>query len=545
DGLYNNLIIPDIYEYKGKLIVGKIDEKQTTTSSNAPKLEERTKEIDRLERKLNETSHVTVDSNPFNCIQLNEPTVNIRNDNGLNVCYSSKFIDASEFITMKATISPGISATSYIEIEKLQESLDNRKEDIDEILKSHSVYAIGIDFQNDSIRPCISCWVAKPLDTSILEDLEAMFDNQYEAINQILIFDQSDINQNLSESSSSRDHIIEEFGDSDSTRNSLPNDRENSKKEQESVKKEEIDYLTISSDAIVTTEYPEIYQKFTINVHLRAKYSPKKIRPELTYDINVYEIKIGNMLSNQLPLPFLQRRGCRGYFLDFVKVCVSPKSCISNDMHNALFTSLDTAYPESLNRSIEISNGRETNFEGQIGGEFGAVPKFAGHAKISGKNAKNTKYTSNEWECNYEGCHTTGDTWSHKYAANSLDKNGSHRTSYNPGHHSSKWSPNKNMGGFSINITQVVRFEFPPLGPKSLTRPKSITCPVIAHNLEISFGNLKDFDAKFAELARSNGGLYAIDNNISVRNPDSQDLKGKSIINRSFEPPKINELRKH
>ncbi|CAG8629855.1 17650_t:CDS:2 [Funneliformis caledonium] len=500
DELYNIPIIP------GKLIVGEIDENQTITSSNAPKLEERTKEIDRLERKLNETSHVTVDSNPFNCIQLNEPTVNIRNDNGLNVCYSSNFIDASEFITMKATISPGISATSYIEIEKLQESLDNRKEDIDEILKSHSVYAIGIDFQNDSIRPCISCWVAKPLDTSILEDLEAMFDNQYEAINQILIFDQSDINQNLSESSSSRDHIIEEFGDSNSTRNSLPNDRENSKKEQEPVKKEEI-----------TTEYPEIYQKFTINVHLRAKYSPKKIRPELTYDINVYEIKIGNMLSNQLPLPFLQRRGCRGYFLDFVKVSVSPKSCISNDMHNALFTSLDTAYPESLNRSIEISNGRETNFEGQIGGE----------------------------ECNYVGCHTTGDTWSHKYAANILDKNGSHRTSYNPGHHSSKWSPNKNMGGFSINITQVVRFEFPPLGPKSLTRPKSITCPVIAHNLEISFGNLKDFDAKFAELARSNGGLYAIDNNISIRNPHSQDLKGKSIINRSFEPPKINELRKH
>ncbi|CAG8684314.1 8260_t:CDS:1, partial [Funneliformis mosseae] len=100
---------------------------------------------------------VDVDCNPFNSIQFNEPIVNIRSDNESSVCYNSKLRETSEFISTKATMSPGISATSYIEIEKLQELLISRKDDIDDLLKSQSVYAIGIDFQNDSLRPCISC----------------------------------------------------------------------------------------------------------------------------------------------------------------------------------------------------------------------------------------------------------------------------------------------------------------------------------------------------------------------------------------------------
>ncbi|CAG8737680.1 12122_t:CDS:2, partial [Funneliformis caledonium] len=65
-----------------------------------------------------------VDSNSFNSIQLNEPSVNIRCDNGSSVGYNSKFREYFNKITM----SPGISATSYIEIVKLQELLISRKD---------------------------------------------------------------------------------------------------------------------------------------------------------------------------------------------------------------------------------------------------------------------------------------------------------------------------------------------------------------------------------------------------------------------------------
>ncbi|CAG8666782.1 9437_t:CDS:2 [Funneliformis mosseae] len=474
-------------------------------------------------------NHISDDSNPFNSIQLNEPTIKVWNDNGLNFCCNSNFRDDSEFISIKSTISPGISATSYIEIEKLQKLLISRKDDINDLLKSQPVYAIGIDFHNDSISPCISCWVSKPLDISILECLEAMFENQFEAIYQISIPDKID-NQNLSELSSSSDHITKEFGDNNSTRHSLPNNIENLKKEQESVKDEDKDIssnnngsdndyksgndsnngnrggdgngskdndsgnnencITISSAAIVNTVDPEIFQKFTFSAHLHAKFSP----PNLEYEIDLYSCKTGKMLSYNLP--FYKRRG-HGYFLDSVEVGISPISCIPNDKNN-LFISLNAPYPQQLNRSVEISNGRETNFEGQIG----AAPNISAKGGI--KSVTNTKFTSDEWELNYSGCHTTGDAWSYRYVSNNLDKDGKRRTSYVPGRHSAKWQTKKNMSGFRINITQIIRY--------------------------------KNFNANFAKLARSNRGIYDIDNNINIGIPDIQNLDKKIIIKRSFVP---------
>ncbi|CAI2164863.1 14659_t:CDS:2 [Funneliformis geosporum] len=430
-------------------------------------------------------------NNLFNSIHLNEPTVNIRCGNGLNVNCNSNLSDNSEFISTKASFSPGISATSYIEIEKLQKLLLSRKDYIDHLLSSQPVYAIGIDFHHESIKPCISCWVVKPLDIYVLECLEAMFENQFEAIYQISIPDKSDFIQNSSESSS-YDHITGEFNSSNSTRNSPSNDEE------------------------------KIFQKFTIVARLQADFSP----PNLEYEIDLYSCKTGKMLSYNLP--FYKRRG-RGYFLDSVEVCVSPIPCIPNDK-NDLFTSLNTAYPQQLNRTIEISNGRETGFEGQISGEFGAVPRVSGQAKVGLKNATNTKFTSDEWELNYSGCHTTGDSWSYRYVANNLDNDGNRRTSYVPGCHSAKWQTKKNMRGFRINITQVIRYKIYTL----LQKPEFITCPVIAHNLEIAFNNFEDFNAKFAKLAKSNRGTYYNDDNINLGVTDIQNLFGKIKIERSF-----------
>ncbi|CAG8585705.1 6301_t:CDS:2, partial [Funneliformis caledonium] len=433
-------------------------------------------------------NHIFDDSNPFNSIQLNEPIINIWSDNGLNFCCNSNFRDDSEFISIKSTISSRISATSYIEIEKLQKLLISRKDDINDLLKSQPVYAIGIDFHNDSISPCISCWVSKPLDILILECLEAMFENQFEAIYQISISDKIDINQNLSELSKNlkkeQESVKDEEKDKSSNNNGSDNDNRsdndsnngnrggdsNGSKDNDSGNNENC--ITISSVAIVNTVDPEIFQKFTFATHLHAKFSP----------------------------PNLERG--HGYFLDSVE----------------------------LNRSVKISNGRETNFEGQIG----TAPNISAKGGI--KSVTNTKFTSDEWELNYSGCHTTGDAWSYRYVSNNFDKDGKRRTSYVPRRHSAKWQTKKNMSRFRINITQIMRYKVNSVLQLISQKPEFITCPVIAHNLEISFNNFKNFNANFAKLARSNKGIYDIDNNINIRIPDIQNLDKKIIIKRLFVP---------
>ncbi|CAG8684331.1 8262_t:CDS:2 [Funneliformis mosseae] len=63
-----------------------------------------------------------------------------------------------------------------------------------------------------------------------------------------------------------------------------------------------------------------------------------------------------------------------------------------------------------------------------------------------------------------------------------------------------------------------------------------IPCPVIAHNLEITFNDFEDFNAKFANLAKANNGYYDNDDDIKIENTHIQDLDGKTKINHSFVP---------
>src|SRR6266540_3395152 len=187
------------------------------------------------------TTYVTADSNPFNFIKFNEPTVSVSIGNESNVWNNTNCKADLNFISVDSTISSGISTTSCIAIEKLQKLLIDRKDDIDHVLESQPIYAIGIDFQKDSIRPCIVCWVAKPLGISILECLETMFENEFKAIYQIIDINESNNNLNPSESSSSSDYIIEEFSNIKSTDHHFLNN-ENLKKEnneEESEKKKE------------------------------------------------------------------------------------------------------------------------------------------------------------------------------------------------------------------------------------------------------------------------------------------------------------------
>ncbi|CAG8483616.1 8228_t:CDS:2 [Funneliformis caledonium] len=449
-----------------------------------------------MEKKTSETAKD--DDNLFNCIQLNNPTVHISSSDKSNIWNDTNYEIMSDFISVKSTVTSGITPTSYIEVKKLQKLLISRKDDIDHILESQPVYAIGIDFQKDSTRPCIACWVDRPLGIHILECLETLFEEQYEAIYQVILEDIEDNNdQNLN--NNKKDIIA--------------------------------NGIIFSSEAIVTVDSvePVIFQKFTITARIWAEITSSNI---LEFEVDVLDCKTGNMLS-RTNSPLFKKHGY-GYFIDSIEVCVSPIARTSNNNMKSLFTTIGAAFPQKLNRNVELSTIRESNVGGQFNGEFGIVPKIVAQANGNVKYVDSVKSISDEWDVNHCGCGTTGDLWSHHYTAHELDKDGSRRTSYSPRKHSNTWRIWEEMGEFRITITQVLRYK--PVKQKFFvfSRPKLILCTMISHNFEITFKDLENLNTKLAKL--DNGEIYRNKNDINIKNPDPiiQNLDESIKMKHSF-----------
>ncbi|EXX71486.1 hypothetical protein GLOIN_2v1512850 [Rhizophagus irregularis DAOM 181602=DAOM 197198] len=117
------------------------------------------------------------------------------------------------------------------------------------------------------------------------------------------------------------------------------------------------------------------------------------------------------------------------------------------------------------------------------------------------KKNNNTKYFSREWEFNYKGPIDKGEYWLYERNKN-LDKKDS---TYAPGVHSGEWFVKDGMHGFCITITQVLRYEIThwwhkiPLNMKTSLQK----FPMMAHNLEVTFNDLNDFNNKFKKLIKS------------------------------------------
>ncbi|CAG8479139.1 11746_t:CDS:2, partial [Funneliformis mosseae] len=396
------------------------------------------------------------DDNFFNCIEFNNLTLNIKNDN-----------DASEFISVSANICPGISDTSYIEIKKLQKLLVSRKNDINHILKSQPVYAIGIDFQKDSTEPCIACWVAKPLDITILECLETMFEDQFEVIYQIV----NPVNENENDNIQSS---------SESSKSSIDNK------------------IRISSTAgvqVVDQKNPNVRQNFNISANLWANTAPFKNENSLHYHLEILGCGVGNILSHRWKA--LKKLGF-GYVLHSLKLHVS-------SVPDNTFMLKEGSQPKQPNRVFEVLKGHETNINAQAGG-----------ASFGVKNIHNTKSSLNKWNLFYEGP-VDGDCWTYIYADNDLDKDINSRKSYTPDEtHSGKWIIFKDMREFHVTITQVLCCEFngwrrrffplPLIGPELLR-----FYPKINHSLKVTFKDIKNFNENFTRLSNE---IHHNNNNI-------------------------------
>ncbi|CAG8659909.1 7833_t:CDS:2, partial [Rhizophagus irregularis] len=430
-----------------QLITKDINKFRQQTEKLERQLNEETGKYQELLQNINAENKETIinditNDNPFNNIQFNEPIINTNCE-----------ID-SIFITVKATISPGISDTSYIEVEKLQKLLINRKDDIDHILE---------------LQP-----VAKPLDITVLECLETIFENQFNIIYKIVTPLNEDNNQNLNNSKEFDDNIIAEVD-------------------------------------------PKPRQDFRIGVKLWANYEDT-----LKYNIDVNACGIGELLNNKCPS--LNKIGF-GYILQSIKVQVSP---LPNDGGD-LFDLERCSQPTQLNQNVEFLVGSEMNINGNIG---------ISRTDITGgyKKNNNTKYFSREWEFNYKGPIDKGEYWLYERNKN-LDKKDS---TYAPGVHSGEWFVKDGMHGFCITITQVLRYEIThwwhkiPLNMKTSLQK----FPMMAHNLEVTFNDLNDFNNKFKKLIKST--TYDTDGDIINTSKNNWDVTGM-VYNESKQSDRIAE----
>src|ERR1044072_5796564 len=92
----------------------------------------------------------------FNWKNMILPIVVIRNDDNSNIWRDTKHIDILNFISVNSTISHGISAISHTQVDRLYDLLISKEDDIDGVLKSQPIYAIGPNFQDDFTLPCIT-----------------------------------------------------------------------------------------------------------------------------------------------------------------------------------------------------------------------------------------------------------------------------------------------------------------------------------------------------------------------------------------------------
>ncbi|CAG8762340.1 24861_t:CDS:2, partial [Gigaspora rosea] len=123
--------------------------------------------------------------NDLSCIELLKPNIAISNNGKSKICDGADCITIFDFMPVHATITQGITPAACDNVEKLLSLLNKQKISIYKVLGSQPVYALGPDFQQGHHIPCIACWSIKPIDISIMKQLSALFDDEFEIVNHI------------------------------------------------------------------------------------------------------------------------------------------------------------------------------------------------------------------------------------------------------------------------------------------------------------------------------------------------------------------------
>ncbi|CAG8530771.1 1097_t:CDS:1, partial [Scutellospora calospora] len=477
-------------------------------------------------------------------------------------------ITISDFVSVRTAISQGMSSIACVNVERILSLLNKKTTEIYKVLDKQPVYAVGPDIQQ-GYSPCIACWVTKPLDISIMQQLSALFDNEFEIINHVnrngsedIIYSNNNKNQNENSGDGNNgdgnygnENDYENYGDGNDEdgENSGENRNNNDENEdgEDSGEDEEDNggddyedgggnknnspYIRVSSEA--HAKLKNEFQSFNIDTYLWANINTDKHKLDvLEFSINLFNCGVGEMLNEICQLS----HGFIGYYIDFIEIRVSPLPFMSGVYQ--LFRLKEAYSPQNLNQeNIELSAGREKNSGIQI--TLGAQQSSITASRNNVIN-RSAKRTTSKWNMDMTNCRTKGVKWSYSYTANDLNDASVHRKTVNLQLHSGCWYTTSKMKGFCITIVQVLRCELKPK-PNFFSfksKPEIIKkCPQIVHTLEVSFNDITNFNERFAKLTKN---LYMDHEEITVI-LDENRLPSKNIqnedsmnINRTLFPPK-------
>ncbi|CAG8655684.1 20904_t:CDS:2 [Cetraspora pellucida] len=165
--------------------------------------------------------HRTTDSDD---IQFSVLTPVIRGSNKSNSWRDSNFVEISKFGSVYQNIPSGTPTTAHNKIERLFLLLEKQKDAIYHILDTQKVYvyAVELGLQQDYLMPCITCWVDEYLDKSVIEQISALFNNEYKIMDKVVGPVETDLN---AQHESEKDEIRENNDGDDDKVNSCDDNK--------------------------------------------------------------------------------------------------------------------------------------------------------------------------------------------------------------------------------------------------------------------------------------------------------------------------------
>ncbi|RIB18296.1 hypothetical protein C2G38_2184953 [Gigaspora rosea] len=495
---------------------------------------------------FNELAHKSMDGNEtFDRIRYSEHVVTINNKpkiwnnvDGMRLSDKSEIQqNISEHITVYSTISQKLSKISVKNAELLFSLLKEKKDKINHILDSHTVYAVGPDFQNDYSTPCIACWVANPLTEFIMEQISDLFNHEYEVVYHLVKISDNDGNSNNTSNTNgnisggfstiarntvgheendrnSDDSNDSEYHDADGGDDNNDDNYDNGDDDDsgdggsDGVSGDDDNddgKIVISSEGRVKFEDKKLieisnkekFQCFNITINLWANVkldSKNKVKSTIEFEIDLMNCIVTEFLSKQCPS--LNSYTC--YYIDSLEICVSPIPS-SPDDESTMIVMKKKHSPRKANNDLTSTKGRENDHRLQL--ELGAPQNIKGI--ISGGRKKSQSLTSKlkEWAMIDTFSETIGNKWSYTFTDSDIFNTVGDRVSIDAdvpykGH----WFITDKVKGFRVTVKQVLG----SISNKNWYINKITTTPELiksysklVHQLEVSYTDIKKFNSDF------------------------------------------------
>ncbi|RGB40247.1 hypothetical protein C1646_663973 [Rhizophagus diaphanus] len=312
--------------------------------------------------------------------------------------------------------------------------------------ESEQLYELLLNnFDEKCFSPSITCWVTSYIKPSILEQLEEIFNYEHIAESEVI-----EVVEPIDGIVLSSDHnTVTERGHDGNDAGRSGDDRSDGGRSGGDNSGDDDKYISVSSVAHVGTK--DHIQTLDTRTHFHAKIDQIDQKFFINVDVTC---GLNEMLSTKWKQ--LAQEGY-GYSLESLRIEIVP---IASENYRGALIWEDCLFPEEIVTTI-----------------------------------------SDEWKLRIAGTCATGYIWHYEL------KSDDPKLEFRAGSHICGGRiVSEKLCGFRVRVTEILRFKFTSYIPKP-SRYRFMKCPKIAHVLEMTFNDLKDFNKKFATLGCYTGDV--------------------------------------